>query len=137
MKSWLLDTGPIVAYIDRTDPAHDPVTARWNGFRGRIATTSAVITEAMHLVGDAGEGPAVLAELVAASGMEVHDYTQPPALRVAAALMKRYADTPMDFADATLVLLADDIRVHEIFTLDGRGFTVFRTAERRAFRLVL
>jgi predicted nucleic acid-binding protein len=81
-------------------------------------------------------GAGLLAELVTASGLLVYDYTQPPALRPAADLMAKYADAPMDFADATLVLLAGDAGVNEILTLDRRGFTVFRTRKRGAFRLL-
>ncbi|HUP02079.1 MAG TPA: hypothetical protein VM737_11230 [Gemmatimonadota bacterium] len=43
----------------------------------------------------------------------------------------------MDFADATLVLLAEALDVDDIFTLDYRGFSVYRTRTRRALRLVL
>ena len=51
--------------------------------------------------------------------------------------MEKYADTPMDFADATLVLLAEALGQNEILTLDRRGFTVFRTRRGRQFRRVL
>jgi len=136
LKTWLLDTGPLVAYLDRSDPAHSRVATRWDAFRGLFATTSAVITEGMHHLAGIGDGPARLAELVAASRMLVHDYSQAPALRAAADLMSKYADTPMDYADATLLLLAEDLGVSEILTLDRRGFTVFRTRSRRALRLM-
>jgi predicted nucleic acid-binding protein len=43
----------------------------------------------------------------------------------------------MDFADATLVLLAEALGTDELLTLDRRGFSIFRTRKRRAFRLVL
>jgi uncharacterized protein len=136
LKTWLLDTGPFVAYLDRSDPAHVRTAAVWDSFRGQLATTSAVITESMHLITETVEGPGLMAELVVASGVVIHDYTQPPSLRAAAELMKKYADTPMDFADATLVLLADDLGVRDILTLDRRGFTVFRTRTRRSFQLL-
>ena len=58
-------------------------------------------------------------------------------LIAAAALMERYADTPMDYADATLVLLADALRIHDVLTLDRRGFSSYRAASRKSFRLVL
>lgn len=137
MKTWLVDIGPLVAYLDAKDPAHGRVTPRWDDFRGRLATTSAVITEAMHFVGASPRGPRHLAELVAASAMDVHDLSRPPELHAAAALMEKYADTPMDFADATLVLLAEALDVHDVFTLDDRGFTVYRTRDRRPLRRVL
>jgi hypothetical protein len=136
LNTLLVDTGPLVAYLDRSDPAHARVAVPWDAFSGQLATTSAVITECMHFLARLDEGPSLFAELAAASGMLVYDYTQPPALRAAAVLMRKYADTPMDFADATLVLLAEDLDVTEILTLDRRGFTAFRTGKRRPFRLL-
>jgi predicted nucleic acid-binding protein len=53
----------------------------------------------------------------------------------ASVLMDKYADQPMDFADATLVVLAERLRVTSIFTID-RDFRVYR-AGRKAFRWVL
>ncbi|HKI47330.1 MAG TPA: PIN domain-containing protein [Balneolales bacterium] len=137
MNAWLVDTGPLVAYLDAGDQAHTKVTPLWDGFEGRLFITSAVITEVMHFVSVAPDGATSLAELVAASRMEVFDLTQAPELREAALLMKRYADTPMDFADATLVLLAEAVGVYDILTLDRRGFAVYRTRNGRTFRNVL
>lgn len=76
-----------------------------------------------------------LAEFVAASGATVHDYTQPQRLLGAASLMAKYADTPMDFADATLVLLADGVRIYDVLTLDRRGFSTYRTESGEALRI--
>jgi predicted nucleic acid-binding protein len=39
------------------------------------------------------------------------------------AYLEKYSDTPMDYADATLVLLAEALEVHEVLTLDRRGFS--------------
>jgi hypothetical protein len=137
MKTWLVDTGPLVAYLDSRDPAHGEVAERLQAFTGGLATTNAVLTEAMHLVSQARDGPRLLAELVRASGIAVFDLCQPTELDAAAALMEKYADTPMDFADATLVLLAEALGHYEILTLDRRGFSVFRTRRGRPFRRVL
>jgi hypothetical protein len=137
VKTWLVDTGPIVAYLDATDRAHHAVAACFNEFVGRLVTTSAVITEAMHFVTPVTKGPQLLAEFIDATGMEVYDLTQPPELHEASKLMEKYADTPMDFADATLVLLAEALYVNEILTLDRRGFSAYRTRRRRHLRLVL
>jgi predicted nucleic acid-binding protein len=51
--------------------------------------------------------------------------------------MERYNDTPTDYADATLVLLADALRLCTVLTLDRRGFTTYRTPSRKAFKLAL
>lgn len=137
MKSRLIDTGPLVAYLDRADPAHAAAVTSIEGWAGRLATTSAVVTEAMHLVSEAREGPRLLSALLDAARVEVHDFTQPVDLPLVVALMERYANVPMDFADATLVLLAEALGVHEIMTLDRRGFSAFRTRRGRALRMVL
>jgi predicted nucleic acid-binding protein len=138
VKLWLVDTGPLVAFLDARDPAHAEVADRFSRFTGRLATTSAVLTEAMHFVAASRSGPALLAEFVAVTAMRVHDLSSATDLRAAAELMAKYADTPMDFADATLILLADRLNVFDLATLDRRGFAVYRALRgRKPFRLVL
>ncbi len=137
MRTWLVDTGPLVAYLDARDPAHDSVAACLDRFTGGLSTTSAVITEVMHFVAPSPAGPRLLADFVTASGLNVVDFTQPEMLSEAADLMGKYSDLPMDFADATLVLLAERLQVLEVLSLDRRGFTVFRARGRKAFQLVL
>jgi len=51
-------------------------------------------------------------------------------------LMKRYADRPMDFADATLVRLAQRERLATVFTVDHDDFETYRIDGRRRFRVV-
>ena len=135
LRALLLDTGPLAAYLDRRDPAHEDVAARLAAFCGQLHTTSAVITEAMHFVAADFRGPALLAEFITASRALVHDLSQPAELRAAAALMAKYADTPMDYADATLLLLAERLAVLDVVTLDWRGFSVYRTRKGKALRI--
>ena len=137
MKIWLLDTGPLVAYLDGHDGAHGVVAERLDGFTGRLVTTSAVITEAMHFVTESPQGAEALAGFAHAVGLLVYECAHPLQLKEAVRLMTKYADTPMDFADATLVLLADQLSIVEILTLDRRGFSTYRTSRGKSFRLVL
>lgn len=137
MRRWLVDTGPIVAFLQERDPHHERVAARLSQFRGELATSSAVVMEAMHFASRFRQGPRRLADLVSQSGMDVFDLTRAPALHDVAELMERYADTPMDCADGTLVLLAEELETDEILTLDVRGFSTFRTREGARLRLVL
>lgn len=137
MKTWLVDTGPFVAYFNRADPYHAAVTAVLEPFTGQLVTTAAVVTEVMYFVSSAGHGPAAFAEFLLASETRIADLGAPQRIVEAVRLMTQYADTPMDFADATLVLLAGELGVLDILTLDRRGFTTYRTANGRSFRLVL
>jgi predicted nucleic acid-binding protein len=137
VKVWLLDTGPLVAYLDRRDAAHATVAACLDTFTGRLITTSAVITEAMHFVMESSEGPNALASFAHSVGLLVYECAHPLQLKEAVRLMHKYSDTPMDFADATLVMLADELGTKEILTLDRRGFSAYRTLHGKGFNLVL
>jgi predicted nucleic acid-binding protein len=137
MNRWLVDTGPFVAYLDRTDRMHDAVAARLDAFTGRIATTGAVVTEVMYFLSEDPDGPLSFAELLVRSNAAIVEATRPTDVLAAATLMRKYADTPMDFADATLVALAEQMDVRDILTLDRRGFSTYRTSSGRPFRLVL
>jgi predicted nucleic acid-binding protein len=137
VKGWLADTGPLVTYLNAADPAHHKVAEALDAFKGQLFTTGAVITEAMHLVAASPSGPKLLAEFVSAAGVQVFDLAQPAALHAATTLMEKYADTPMDYADATLVLLAEHLNCFDIITLDRQGFAAYRGTRNKAFRLVL
>lgn len=137
MKTWIADTSALVAYLDGADGSHGKVEASLSPFSGDLVTTSAVITETMYFLHQVEGGPELLGEFSVASGLRVFDLCQPPEMRAAAALMRKYADTPMDFADATLVLLAEALGVRDVLTLDRRGFSAFRDRRKRPFRLVL
>jgi hypothetical protein len=137
LRAWLLDTGPLVSYLVASEKEHPQVVTRLDPFAGQLFTTSAVITEAMHFVAKARKGPTLLAEFVAQSGIQVLDFSGADALADAAQRMEKYADTPMDYADATLVLLAEHLGVFELLTLDRRGFSVYRSSRGERFSLVL
>lgn len=136
MKYWLLDTGPIVAFLDASDSQHTVVADALESFDGRLVTTTAVIVEAMHLLGSIRTGPALAVEFLTSSRTEIHEFSSIGDLVQAVELMEKYADTPMDFADATLVMLGTRLKIYDVCTLDRRGFRSYRIG-RRAFRLVL
>jgi predicted nucleic acid-binding protein len=138
MNACLLDTGPLVALLDRSERDHDLVRSFMVDLRSaRLLTTGAVVTEAFYLLSDVQNGPTSLASFLDASAIEVNDVFGPAALAAAARLMSRYADIPMDFPDATLVLIAEWSGTDRILTLDRRGFSSFRIGRNRRFKLLL
>jgi predicted nucleic acid-binding protein len=137
VKVWLIDTGPIVAFLDHSDPFHEVVGKALDDFSGQLITTSAVVTEAMHFVAADTRGPGSLVDFLNASRTRIVDCCQSDDLKSAVKLMKKYADTPMDFADGSLVLLGDALGQNHICTLDRRGFSTYRMATGKRFDLVL
>jgi predicted nucleic acid-binding protein len=53
-----------------------------------------------------------------------------------AVLMERYRNVPMDFADATLVALGEELETEWVFTLDRRGFSTYRLDQRKPFQII-
>ena len=137
MNRWLLDAGPLVAALDANDPAHPACSDALCGFVGQLHTTDAVVVEAMHFLNRVRGGPELLVEFLEQSRTEIRPFVELAHLGRAAQLMRKYADTPMDFADATLVLLAQEASIAEVLTLDRRGFSTFRFGGQKRFQLVL
>lgn len=134
MREIILDTGPFVALLDRSEQSHHACMTFFREISGRLVTTEPVLTEVVYLLGPsfAMQKPAL--EFILRGGAEVVSQT-PDALRRVMQLMEKYRDVPMDFADATLVALAEERKVNEIFTLDRRGFATYRIHSRRSFTI--
>lgn len=134
MREIILDTGPFVALLDRSERSHHACTAFFQGITGRLVTTDPVLTEVVYLLGPsfAMQKPAL--EFILRGGAEVISQT-PQTLRRAMLLMEKYRDVPMDFADATLVALAEERKTNEIFSLDRRGFATYRIQSRKSFTI--
>lgn len=132
----LTDTGPFVAIMDRGDPHHARCAEALRALTPPLVTTLPVLTEAMHLLGrrQGWRAQQALAGLVRSGKVEAAAL-EPSELLRAFDLMDRYQYTPMDFADASLVALAERLGVRQVFTLDS-GFHVFRLRGRGAFDLV-
>lgn len=134
MKRTLVDTGPLVALLDEGDGDHHRCVVAAKRLRGELITTWPVITEAMYLLGEAPAGQEALLGTLEAGDLHIADLSarDAPAIRM---LMRTYRDQPMDFADASLVRVAEREGVFEVFTLD-RDFTVYRAGRGRSFTVI-
>jgi predicted nucleic acid-binding protein len=101
-----------------------------------LLTTWPAFTEAVYLLARAGgaAGRQALWRLVFSDRLQIADLDR-AALKRSAALMDKYADRPMDLADATLVALAEIRNQRRIFTLDD-DFTIYRIHGRTRFDIV-
>ena len=131
----LLDTGAFVALIDRSEKRHADCVAVLDDWRGVIVTTEAVVTETLYLLGPQWKVQKSALEFLLRGAFLLLPMSL-TSLRRVSALMERYRNVPMDFADATLVALAEELATDRVFTLDRRGFDTYRLNQRKAFQLV-
>lgn len=133
MKQTLVDTGPLLALIDKGDADHQRCEEAARQLKGDLVTTWPVITEAMYLLEEAPQGQDALLQKVEAGDLVIADLSagDVPTVRD---LMRKYHDQPMDFADASLVRVAQREGIAEVFTLD-KHFRAYRTARGRSFAI--
>jgi predicted nucleic acid-binding protein len=131
----LLDTGALVSLLDRSQAGHAAFKSFFDTWAGPVVSTEAVLTEATHLLGRVRGGRRACVEFfLAGAGILVPSTTA--SLRRARELLEQYAELPMDYADATLVVLAEEIGTDIVFTTDRRDFGVYRIKRRQRFRIV-
>jgi predicted nucleic acid-binding protein len=130
----LIDTGAILALLDRTDRWHQPCVEAFKQLRLPLITSEGVLTELFHLVGGNRRETEAAWRFLRSGAVELMaiEDSELPDLH---ALMSRYWDRPMDFADATLVHLAKRESLATIFTVDYSDFETYRIAGRR-FRVL-
>ena len=134
MRGVLVDTGPLVAVINADDAFHEGCVQALKDIQEPLFTVWPVITEAMHLVGSI------------AAQQTLWDVLEEQRLRIIAldafdlpyirALMTKYADLPMDLADAALVRVADREALQTVFTIDQADFRVYRLPGGKRLRLI-
>ncbi len=129
----LCDASPLIALFDLSDDAHACCAAALKAFTGSFVTTWPVLTEAFHFIDRPGDR-SLLWNFVLSDVVRIDDLLATDLGRIRI-LMEQYADLPMDFADASLVVLAERLQVSKIFTLDRRGFAVFRPRHAESFEI--
>jgi len=131
----LLDTGALVSLLDRSHAHHLKYRRFFDGWEGVVVSTEAVLTEATHLLSGVHGGVSSCVDFFVNGGAVLVPST-PSSLRRVRALLDKYADLPMDFADGTLVALAEELDTTSIFTTDRTDFSVYRVKGRRSFHLL-
>jgi hypothetical protein len=129
----LVDTGPLVALFDPADGSHRRCLEVLKRIDQPLWTTVPVLTEAFHLLTPDSLGAERLMDFVQDKGLGIW-YLGDEAVERSFELMRKYADVPMDLADASLVVAAESLQVRKVFTLDRNDFAIYRV--RRGHRQV-
>lgn len=130
----LVDAGPLIALFDPADKLHEDMETFFSTFVGSAHTTWPVVTEVCHFL-NVRQQRAFLAwlRLGGASLAEIED----EALSRFEAMLDKYADRPMDLADASLVWLGEKLRITDIITIDRSDFSIYRTSSGKPFHNLL
>lgn len=133
--SALVDTGAILAFLDEDDRWHSACADAFAHTPFPLLTSQAVLTELFHFVGGRPHQMGAAWTFVRSGTLTLGTITDGdlPAL---SQLMHQYRDRPMDFADATLVHLAERESLTTILTVDFSDFQTYRIAGRRRFRIL-
>jgi predicted nucleic acid-binding protein len=131
----LTDAGPLVALVDASDQHHRRCVAAFRSMREPLLTVWPALTEAMYLLLDQPRGREAVWEMVERGILRLAELGQDDVPRIRA-LMAKYADRPMDLADAALVHVAEREGLDTIFTVDERDFRAYRREGRKTFRLL-
>ena len=134
----IADSGFFYALADRSDRHHPRALAVLEGLNEGLITTWPVLTETTHLL-NMRLSPAVSVRFLAniADGFCALHAIEPVQIRRVAALMGKYADLPMDLADASLLLLAEHLGDGRILSTDRRDFHAYRFKNHQPFRNLL
>lgn len=124
MAQILLDSGVLVALFDKDDNYHIQSVDFIKNNRSPLVTTVANITEAMYLLSFSLQAQLNLLQWLSLKVVYIHPVLSQD-LTIIAELTKTYADLPMDFADACLVMLAEKLKITEIATIDS-DFLIYR-----------
>jgi predicted nucleic acid-binding protein len=133
----LVDAGPLLAFIAQRDAYHTACVEILRSLNTNLITTLPALAEAMYFALDRYGQKAVNAlwtdifdELVLIENLQPADY---PRMQV---LMAKYADLPMDFADASLVAVAERLSINRVFTVDRTDFSVYKLMGRRHLTVI-
>jgi len=135
MRRVIVDTGPLVALLDKADRRHAWARETVGGIRHPLYTCEAVITEASHIVRRVPGGRRAIMDLLA-GGVVALAFRMDAELRELRSLVERYATVPMSIADACLVRMSELLPDASVLTFDS-DFRVYRRAGRHAIPVIM
>ncbi|MDE0680355.1 MAG: PIN domain-containing protein [Gammaproteobacteria bacterium] len=133
----VLDTGPLIALLDRDEAHHAWAALQFRKLRPPLLTCDSVLSEASFLLQRAGLDPSLPIEFLMRGVLEVASpFTSRDGASSVRSLMRRYRNVPMSFTDACLVVLVERTKNSSVLTLDS-DFRIYRQTNRRVISLLI
>lgn len=131
----LVDAGPLVALVDADDQHHARCVTALKTFREPLATVWPPLTEAIYLLEKLSKAQEALWEMVERRALLLLPLDLSDVTRIRE-LMRKYANRPMDLADAALLRVAEREGISKIFTVDRRDFAIYRLHGRTRMSVI-
>ncbi len=135
VKRILVDTGPIVAFLNKTDNYHEWALSQFTQLIPPFYTCESVISEACFLLRDTINGPENVLKLIERELIQI-PFKLETELSSIVPLISKYKNIPMSLADACLVRLSEQISASSIITLDG-DFRIYRKHKRKIIPIIM
>ena len=135
IETTIADTGVIVGLISEKDQWHKWTFEQSKRLLPPFLTCEAVITEACHLLQNNKNGEHIVLNMIADGFLQI-DFSLSDEILAVKALMKKYEDVPMDFADACLVRMSELLDNSVVFTLDS-DFHIYRKNGKQKISLII
>jgi len=128
MRRCLIDAGPLIALFDKDDHYHKPIRDFLKSFNGRLITSWAVITEVLHMLDFNVNAQIDFLKWIERDAIEIPVLNKDYISRIIE-LSEKYCDVPMDFADATLIIISEAEKINDIIAIDS-DFRVYRNIRK-------
>ena len=125
MKNTLVDAGPLIALFDKDDIYHKQILEFLKSYNCHLYTTWPVITETLYVLSFSTEVQLYFLSWLDRGGLRVLNFDQNILKRVID-LTKKYNDLAADFADASLVAVAEREDIKDIVSIDS-DFNLYQT----------
>jgi len=130
----IMDTGPWIALVDRSETRHEECVDWLKQFRGEIYSSETVLTEVLYLLNFSFPAQSAALDFVLKRAVILVP-SSVESLSAVKNLMGKYQDLPMDFADGTLVCIAQDLGIYDVVTFEKTHFSLYRIG-RKPFSLM-
>ena len=129
----LVDTGPLVAYLNRRDPYHRWATALMKQVRPPMKTSEPVLTEALYFLREDGVRVDALFQMLERGAVHL-DFDLSSQWQRVRTLMRRWPR--MDLADASIVVMSERHSRCQVLTIDRTDFSVYRRNDRQVIDFI-
>ena len=124
MKRRLIDAGPLIAFFDKDDKFHEDIVELLQSFEGILYSSWPVITGVMNMLDFNVRAQLDFLKWIELGGVEIVELLKNKISRIIA-LSQKYADVPMDLADASLIVISEIENIDKIITIDS-DFHIYR-----------